>query len=49
MNLIKDIGQFTRSNQRNGNFGKDPKEQTMCISYRPLQHVGEIGPKLTYC
>ena len=36
------------SNQINGNLGKKYKEQTLFRSYRPLQHVGKIGLKLTY-
>ena len=43
------MGQCKRSNKINGDFGKIAKEQTMCRSYRPLQHVGNIGLKLTYC
>ena len=40
---IKDIGKCTRSNKINGNFGKNAREQTMCKSYRLLQHVGNMG------
>ena len=46
-NSIKDIGQCTRSNKINGYFGQNVKEQTLCRSYRPLQHVGKVGLKLT--
>ena len=46
-NSITDIGKCTRSNQINGNIGKIAKEQTLCISYRPLQHIGLIGLNLT--
>ena len=46
---IKDIGQFTRSNQINGNLRQIAKEQTLCRSHSPLQHVGNIGLKLIYC
>ena len=28
---------------------KDVKEQTLCSSYRPLQHVGKRELDLTYC
>ena len=37
------------SNQIIGNFEKITKEQNLCRSYRPLQDVGNIGLKLTWC
>ena len=42
-NPIKDIDQCTRSNQMNGHFGRNAKELTLCISYRPQQHIVKIG------
>ena len=45
---MKDIGQCTRSNKINGNFGNIAKEQNLCRSYRPLQHIVNIGLDLTY-
>ena len=45
---IKYRGHCRRSNKINGDFGQIAKEQNMCRSYRPLQHVVEIGLNLTY-
>ena len=41
---IKDNCKCTKSNEINGNFGQITKEQTFCIYYSPLQHVGNIVP-----
>ena len=46
---IKYKGKCTRSNKTHINFGKIAKELTLCVSYRPLPHVGKIGLNLTYC
>ena len=45
----KDRCKCIRSNKINGDFGKIDKEQTICRSYRPLQHLGKIGLNLTQC
>ena len=46
---IKYRVKFTSSNQINGDFGNIAKEQTLCRSYRPLQHVEKMDLNLTYC
>ena len=45
--LIKDRGRCKRSNDINGNSGQIAKEQTMCRSYRAIQHVRKKGLNLT--
>ena len=37
---VKDDGEI------NGNFGQIVNEQTLCIYYRPVKHVGRRGLKL---
>ena len=46
---IKDKGKCTGSNKIHSNFGGVSKELTMCVSYRPLPHIGKISLNLTYC
>ena len=46
---IKYCGQCTRSDKINGNSRKINKEQTLCISYWPLQHVGKVDLNLKFC
>ena len=48
-NSTKDTVQCTRSDEINGSLGQIDKEQTLCTSYRPLQHVVNIGLSLIYC
>ena len=41
----KDIRKCKRSNNMNGNFGRITTEHNLCISYKPLQNIGNRGLK----